>query len=82
MIGPSGVGKTVYIRTHLSSLPFSKFLLLFVAFSATTSSTKTQSIIDSKLDRRRKGMYGPPLGVQGLIYVDDMNMPKPDKYQA
>jgi len=37
-------------------------------------------IIDSKVERKRKGYYGPPLGFIGLIYIDDLNMPAPDKY--
>jgi dynein heavy chain len=78
IIGPSGVGKTCYVRKYLSTLH--NFLNIFVNFSATTSATKTQLIIDSKVERRRKGYYGPPLGYSGLIYIDDLNMPAPDKY--
>ena len=37
-------------------------------------------IIDNKVERKRKGFYGPPLGFIGLIYIDDLNMPAPDKY--
>ncbi|CAD8170768.1 unnamed protein product [Paramecium pentaurelia] len=78
IIGPSGVGKTCYIRKHISQLQ--NYLNIFVNFSATTSANKTQMIIDSKVERKRKGYYGPPLGFIGLIYIDDMNMPAPDKY--
>lgn len=37
-------------------------------------------MIEEKLEKRRKGLIGPPKGRRAVIFVDDLNMPKVDTY--
>ena len=81
--GPTGTGKSVYINNTITQvLPQDRFKTIALGFSAKTSALMTQDIIDGKLDKRRKGVYGPVLGQQCIIFVDDLNMPEVEIYGA
>lgn len=81
MVGETGTGKTINISRYLASLQ-ADILPICITFSAQTSANQTQDLLDSKMEKRRKGVFGPPAGKKFIVYVDDLNMPKRETYFA
>ncbi|GAX80571.1 hypothetical protein CEUSTIGMA_g8008.t1 [Chlamydomonas eustigma] len=81
-VGETGTGKTLNVSNKLMTEMPADVVPVFMTFSARTSANQTQDIIDSKMDKRRKGVFGPPSGKKYVIFVDDLNMPQREKYFA
>lgn len=83
LIGPTGAGKSWLTREvcyrQLPSIT-SKYKCSSIVFSNNSTADKIQHFIDSRLDRRRKGVYGPPFTFKYIFFIDDIMMPFKDDY--
>lgn len=82
IVGDTGAGKSVTIRHFLNELPKEKFLNCILNLAANTSAQQVQELVMTKLDRRRKGVFGPPVGKQSIIFADNLSIPMRDQYES
>ncbi|KAG5682932.1 hypothetical protein PVAND_012250 [Polypedilum vanderplanki] len=79
----SGVGKSVLAKEILFKLAKDgSNVPVFINFSAQTNSKRTQEMIENRLEKRKKTLLGAPVGKKVIIFIDDVNMPKPEMYGA
>ncbi|XP_030276430.1 dynein heavy chain 1, axonemal [Sparus aurata] len=81
-IGPTGTGKTLTMSNKLLKNMPTEYITHLIMFSARTSANQTQDYIDSKLEKRRKVVFGPPIRKYLIFFIDDLNMPMLETYGA
>ncbi|RZC39320.1 dynein heavy chain 2, axonemal-like [Asbolus verrucosus] len=80
LTGPVGTSKTSTAQSVLASLDTNKYTVLNVNMSAQTSSINLQDAIESRLEKRTKGVYAPVGGKLLITFLDDLNMPAKETY--
>ncbi|KAM4675882.1 dynein axonemal heavy chain 2 [Discoglossus pictus] len=80
LVGPVGTGKTSIAQSVLQSLDTNKWTVLTVNMSSQTTSNNVQNIIESRVEKRTKGVYVPMGGKQLITFMDDLNMPAKDTF--
>lgn len=82
LVGPVGTGKTSTAQNVIENIDSNKFAILGVNMSGQTTSQNLQDTIESKMEKRTKGVYYPIGGKQLLTFLDDLNMPAKEVYGA
>ena len=86
--GPTGTGKTVNMLDIISIMEEAtkrneeKYAHIIINFSAQTTAAQTQHSIERILKRKGRGKYAPDNNRIMVVFVDDLNMPKKEKYEA
>jgi dynein heavy chain len=81
LVGGAGTAKTTIIQDKLGRLP-EEIIYFNINLNSFTIASILQAILEQPLEKKTGTMFAPP-GTKKLIYfVDDMNMPTPDKYST
>ena len=80
LVGGAGSAKTIVLNTLLKNLDEDAWIYCPIAYNSFTISFDTQGMLEAPLEKKTGTIFGPP-GTKKLIYfIDDFNMPAPDKY--
>ncbi|XP_012153483.1 dynein heavy chain 2, axonemal kl-2 [Megachile rotundata] len=80
VVGPVGTGKTSVLQSVLDSLNMEKYSVLTLNMSAQTTSKNVQDTVESRMEKRMKGVYIPIGGKILIAFMDDFNMPMKEIY--
>jgi dynein heavy chain len=79
-VGSAGTGKTTNIKDYFTSLDPESVLNSSINFNSYTDSKALQVVLESNVDKRAGRTFGPPPSKILIYFMDDLNMPKVDKY--
>jgi dynein heavy chain len=80
LVGNSGSAKTVILSSLLRGLDDEKWMFYNISFNSFTIASDLQFMLEAPLEKKTGSIFGPP-GTKRLVYfIDDFNMPTPDKY--
>eukprot|EP00924_Labyrinthula_sp_SR-Ha-C_P016847 augustus_masked-scaffold_6-processed-gene-16.9-mRNA-1 protein AED:0.16 eAED:0.16 QI:0/0/0/1/1/1/4/0/3086 len=84
LVGDSGTGKSLLLNNVVFTHTLNQDIYKVVStqFTAKSGANSTQKLLDSKVDKRKKGIFGPSLGCKILFFIDDFNMPEVEEYGA
>jgi len=72
LIGPRGCGKSCVLKEFLQGLNPDEHLVSMTSLSGGTTADQLQQTVVGRLDRRRKGVFGPPMGRRCVLLVDGL----------
>ena len=79
----TGVGKSVIINSFLNDkVGEGKVVSYVMGYSAQTKPANLRDVLETKLEKKKKTLLGPPAGKKMFLFIDDLNMPALEKYGA
>lgn len=81
-VGEPGTAKTVIVQNYQGKLDLETTIVCNINFSSRTSSMEVQKNIESVTDRRRPGLWGPKSNKKLVLFIDELHMPNPDRYNT
>lgn len=63
------------MQNFLNSLESTSHQILPINFSSRTKAADVRGNLEEKIDKRNGKFYGPALGTQLVLMIDDMHMP-------
>lgn len=83
LMAETGVGKSVIIGSFLNEMVNAgKCVSYVMGYSAQTKPANLRDVLETKLEKKRKNLLGPPAGKKMYLFIDDLNMPALEKYGA
>jgi dynein heavy chain len=80
-VGESGTAKSVIMQSFTNLLSPDNWMKLVVNFSSRTNSRDLQNTIEDNIDKRSGRIFGPKQpGKKMVLFIDDVHMPRVDKY--
>ena len=79
-VGTAGTGKSTICRSALDRMDSTKVVNQMIAFNAMTTPKSLQMVMEQKLEKKAGKMFGPPGKKRLIFFIDDINMPTPDRY--
>lgn len=85
LYGDTGTGKSIYVKDMLTNkLDEEKYLPNLITFAPRITAAQTQELVLAKLHKRRGAgtQFGPPVGTRCVVFVDEVNAPTKEVYDA
>ncbi|KAL8432513.1 hypothetical protein ACSSS7_004567 [Eimeria intestinalis] len=81
LTGPAGSGKTALVGELLRRKQEEGGVqIVSQTFSSLIQPAALQTLLESRLETKRKTLLGPPARQDCMVWIDDVNLPLPDAY--
>ena len=80
LVGNAGSAKTVLLGSMLRELNEEHWMYYNINFNSMSEAVDTQFMLEAPLEKKTGSIFGPPGSKRLVYFVDDINMPTPDKY--